>query len=373
MLGALGPGFNTQVRPDELTRVEMLCALPREALADLAARARRKEFRAAEVVFNEGDSGTSLYIVRRGVLKVVRPTLEDGLVLERLGPGQAFGELAVLNCAPRSASVIAIEDSEAIEIDKEDLEAVLDKHPQATRRMLGVLARSLTLAKEEVARKNSRLELTVRERTAELRETQLEVVRRLSHAAEFRDHQTGVHITRMSRMCARVALAAGASPSEAEMLLNAAPMHDVGKLAISDQILRKPGTLEPEEWEIMKSHAAVGAELLSGSRSPVVQLGEVIALTHHEHWDGNGYPRQLKGPEIPFAARVTAICDVFDALISDRPYKKAWTLPEALEEIRRERGGHFDPALVDVFIEIFDDLVALDGEVAEEHRGIRRA
>jgi HD-GYP domain-containing protein (c-di-GMP phosphodiesterase class II) len=364
---ALGAAFTLPVRPEELARVEMLSPLPAEALRDLAARARRRQFRAGEIVFNEGDEGKSLFVVRRGVLKVVRPTHDDRLVLHRLEPGEAFGELAVLNSAPRSASVIAIEDCEMVEIGKGDFEAVLDAHPRATRRMLGALARSLTLAKEDVSRQNQRLETAVRERTVELRETQLEVVRRLSHAAESRDHQTGAHITRMSRMCSHLALAAGATPQEAEQLLHAAPMHDVGKIAIPDQILRKAGRLEPEEWEIMKSHAAVGAELLAGSRSPVVQLGEVIALTHHERWDGSGYPRGLEGEEIPFSARVVAVCDVFDALISDRPYKSAWTMREALEEIVRERGRHFEPRVVDTFQRIFPQLAAIVEQAAAEH------
>jgi putative two-component system response regulator len=192
-------------------------------------------------------------------------------------------------------------------------------------------------------------------------------VRRLSHAAESRDHETGVHITRMSRLCSRLALAAGATPMEAELLLQAAPMHDVGKIAIPDRILRKPGKLEPDEWEIMKSHAAVGAELLAGSRSPVVQLGESIALTHHERWDGSGYPRGLRGEEIPFPARVVAVCDVFDALISDRPYKEAWSVDRALDEIRAESGGHFEPRLVEAFEAVFADMVQIVEQVAAEH------
>jgi HD-GYP domain-containing protein (c-di-GMP phosphodiesterase class II) len=368
MLGRLiDTPFVLPVRPEELGRVEMLSELPAEALRDLATRAGRRQFRAGEVVFHEGDDGTSLFVVRRGTLKVVRPTHDDRLVLDRVEPGQAFGELAVLNSAPRLASVIAIEDCETIEIGKNDLEQVFDSHPLAARRMLGVLARSLTLSKEEVARQNSKLETAVRDRTVELRETQLEVVRRLSHAAESRDHVTGVHITRMSQLCSRLALAAGATPMEAELLLQAAPMHDVGKIAIPDRILRKPGKLDAEEWEIMKTHAAVGAELLAGSRSPVVQLGEVIALTHHERWDGKGYPRGLRREEIPFHARVTAVCDVFDALISDRPYKQAWTVDQALEEIQRDSGAHFEPRLAEAFTEVFPDIVAIVERVAEEH------
>jgi putative two-component system response regulator len=365
-MSASRAGFKLPVRPDELRRADLLTALPDAALADLAGRARRRRFRAGQVVFNEGDTGTSLHVVRRGHLKVVRPTHDDRLVLDRVEPGEAFGELAVLNSAPRTASVIAIEDCETLEISKADFERVLDEHPEAARRMLAQLARSLTMAKEEVARKNRHLEGDVRSRTADLRESQLEVVRRLSQAAESRDHDTGVHITRMSRLCSHLAQAAGAAPAIAEMLLNAAPMHDVGKIGIPDHILLKPGKLDADEWEIMRSHAAIGAELLAGSRSPVVQMGELIALTHHEKWDGSGYPRGLKGDEIPFVARVTAVCDVFDALISVRPYKSAWPVDQALEEVGKGAGGHFDPELVATFVRIFPEILEIvDGANTE--------
>src|SRR3954447_23216231 len=364
-MSASRAGFKLPVRPDELRRANLLTALPDAALADLAGRAQRRRFRSGQVVFNEGDTGTSLHVVRRGHLKVVRPTHDDRLVLDRIEPGQAFGELAVLNSAPRLASVIALEDCETIEVSKGDFERVLDEHPGAVRRMLGTLARSLTLAKEDVARHNRHLESTVRERTADLRESQLEVVRRLSQAAESRDHDTGLHITRMSRLCSRLALAAGSSPDLAEMLLNAAPMHDVGKIGIPDQILLKPGKLDADEWEVMKSHAAIGAELLAGSRSPVVRMGELISLTHHEKWDGSGYPRGLRGDEIPFVARVTAICDVFDALIPPRPYKPPWPLQDALEEVKRGAGSHFDPELAETFVRVFPELVRI---VDDAHR-----
>jgi putative two-component system response regulator len=359
-------GFQLSVRPEELRRAEMLAALPDAALADLAGRATRRRFRAGDVVFNEGDAGNSLHVVRRGHLKVVRPTHDDRLVLDRVEPGEAFGELAVLNSAPRTASVIAIEDCETLEISKADFERVLDENPEAARRMLAKLASSLTMAKEQVARQNSLLEGTVRQRTADLRESQLEVVRRLSQAAESRDHDTGVHITRMSRLCGHLALASGAAQVLADMLLAAAPMHDVGKIGIPDHILLKPGSLDSEEWEIMRSHSAIGAELLAGSRSPVVQMGELIALTHHERWDGSGYPRGLKGDEIPFVARVTAICDVFDALISERSYKDAWPLERARAEVERQAGTHFDPELVATFMRIYPELVKIVDDANRE-------
>ena len=354
------------VEPWELTSVEMLGCLPGPALEDLAGHAHRRVFAPGETVFHEGDAGHSMHVCRSGLLNVVRPSHDANLVLNRIAPGDAFGELAVLNSAPRLASIIAVEDSETIELGKADLERVLDAHPNAARRMLGRVARSLTLAKEEVARQNSRLEKTVQDRTADLRETQLEVVRRLTQAAESRDHETGVHITRMSRVASRLAAEAGASATQAEMILHAAPMHDIGKIAIPDHILLKPGRLDPDEWEIMESHTARGAELLTGSRSPVVQMGRTIALTHHERWDGTGYPSGMAGQEIPFESRVTAVCDVFDALISERPYKSAWSANDALAEIKRQSGHHFDPELVRVFVGMFPQVLAIVEDTERE-------
>jgi HD-GYP domain-containing protein (c-di-GMP phosphodiesterase class II) len=348
-----------EVRPAELAGVEMLACLPPAALRDLATSAERRRFGMGDVVFNEGDPGHSLHVVSRGLLKVVRPSLDDATVLDRLDPGKAFGELAVLNAAPRLASVIAVEPSETVEIGGCDLERVLEHHPAAVRRMLGALARSLTLTKEELARRNVRLEEEVQERTADLRETQLEVVRRLGQVAESRDFVTGLHITRMSRISALLGRSAGLSAAGCDLLLHAAPMHDIGKIGIPDSVLLKPGPLNPAEWELMKRHTLLGAELLSGSRSPVVQLGEVIALTHHERWDGHGYPHGLVGDTIPLEGRICAVADVLDALVSDRPYKHAWPVDDAIEEIADQAGRQFDPTLVELFIRMRPEVERL--------------
>lgn len=334
----------------DLAAVEMFRSLPDEAVADLAARCRLRHFDAGEVVFEEGQVGDSLFVVREGLLKVVRPTRGNNLVLDRLGPGRSFGELAVLNSSPRLASVIAVEPSETLEMGKADLEDVLDAHPLAVRKMLGSLARSLTLAKEELASHAQKLEQEVRARTADLHESQLEVVRRLGRAAESRDYGTGLHITRMSRISHLIARAARMEPDDCELLLHAAPLHDIGKIGIPDAILLKPGSLDPDEWEQMKTHATIGADLLSGSSSPIVKLGREIALTHHERWDGSGYPRGLVADETPLVGRVCAIADVFDALISKRPYKPAWSFDDAAAEIVSQAGRQFDPELVDLFI-----------------------
>jgi CHASE2 domain-containing sensor protein len=206
--------------------------------------------------------------------------------------------------------------------------------------------------RSRVASENEVLDARVRDRTAELHEAQLEIVRRLALAAEQRDEETGAHIDRISERCYELARAIGLPEDEAELIRHASVLHDVGKIGIPDRILLKPGPLDPSEWEIMKTHAAVGASILAGSATPLLQLGETIALTHHERWDGSGYPQGLAAEAIPLAGRICAICDVYDALRSERPYKRAWSREEALAEITRERGSHFDPHLVDAFLEL---------------------
>ncbi len=201
----------------------------------------------------------------------------------------------------------------------------------------------------EVRDQNKVLEFKVRERTKDLSDTQLEVIYRLARVAEYRDNDTGRHILRMARYCATLGEAAGLDGGACERLYNASPMHDIGKIGIPDSVLLKPGRLNATEWEIMQAHTTLGAELLSGSSSELVQAGERIALTHHEWWDGSGYPNHLRGADIPLEGRICALCDVFDALTSERPYKRKWTVDEALEEIIRGEGKHFDPALAALF------------------------
>ena len=184
-----------------------------------------------------------------------------------------------------------------------------------------------------VAEHNDLLEQRVRERTAELRDTQLEIVRRLGQAVESRDGDTGEHIERISRLCQQLALALGLSEAEAELIGHASTMHDVGKIGIPDSVLLKPSRLDPDEWALMQSHTTIGAAILAGSSSPLLQTAESIALTHHERWDGTGYPAGLRGDAIPLAARICAVCDVFDALLSKRRYKRSWTMEEAIAEL----------------------------------------
>lgn len=226
---------------------------------------------------------------------------------------------------------------------------------------------------ETVQNQNNILEDKVAERTRELHKTRLEVIHRLGLAAEYRDNETGLHIIRMSKVSAALAKAAGLSDAECDLILNASPMHDIGKLGIPDSVLLKPGKLDNEEWEIMKTHTQIGAEILSGGGTDLLELARVIALTHHEKWDGSGYPNGLKGDEIPLAGRIVALADVFDALTSERPYKKAWTAEKAIEYIREMSGSQFDPHLAELFVEILPQVKEISARYREPGEFLEKA
>lgn len=357
------------ITAQELAAVEILRAIPAGALEQLAESARMNDFPAGAVLFREGDPGNSLHVVRKGSVKIVRPDENGHIVtLRRYGPGESFGELAILDPAARSATAIAIDATETIEVSGDDFRRILDEDPTTSRRVLGSLARSLTLAREDLAHHNLILDERVRERTEQLRETQLEVIRRLGRAAEFRDDDTGLHISRMSHLCVRLAREVGLTEEECELLLHAAPMHDIGKIGIPDRVLLKPGKLDDEEWEIMKSHTVIGAELLAGSESAVMQMAQVIALNHHEKWNGRGYPNGITGEDIPLVARIAAVCDVFDALISERPYKKAWDPTDAKNLIRENAGTDFDPHLAELFLALGTEVEEIVEMWARKYR-----
>jgi len=187
-------------------------------------------------------------------------------------------------------------------------------------------------------------------RMEELKASRLAIVQRLGLAAEYKDNETGLHVIRMSHFARILGLAAGMTEQEADDLLHAAPMHDVGKIGIPDRILQKAGPLDADEWKVMQSHATIGAEIIGEHGDGMLQLAHQIALTHHEKYDGSGYPNGLAGEAIPLTGRIVAIADVFDALTSVRPYKRAWTEEEAVAHMVQQKGKHFDPALIDLFV-----------------------
>ncbi len=203
--------------------------------------------------------------------------------------------------------------------------------------------------------RTSELEGLVAGRTTELEQFQLEALERLAILGEFRDTDTGEHTVRVGDMCAEIAHLLGQDPVWSERLRLAARLHDIGKVAIPDSILLKPGPLTPAEFEVMKTHTTLGARILSGSNSPLVRLAEEVALNHHERWDGTGYPNAIGGTEVPMSGRICAVADVFDALTSERVYKKAWSVPDAVRYIARAAGTQFDPQVVEAFVRIAEE------------------
>ncbi len=198
--------------------------------------------------------------------------------------------------------------------------------------------------------RNEQLEQQVQARTRALEHSHRELARRLALVGEYSDDDTAAHTFRVGAQAGRLATALGMAPEAAALLEQAAPLHDIGKVAIPDAVLLKRGRLTPEEFEVIKTHAAIGAHILGGGDSDLLRLAEQVAYTHHERWDGDGYPRGLRGTDIPLAGRLVAVVDVYDALTNARPYKHAWPVEQAVQEMRAQRGRHFDPEVLDVFL-----------------------
>ena len=194
-------------------------------------------------------------------------------------------------------------------------------------------------------------------RSEELEKTRLEIIRCLGHAAEYKDNETGRHVIRMSEYSRILASAIGLHYEDCELIRIAAPMHDIGKIGIPDSVLLKPGKLNQDEWEIMKRHPEIGKNILGAQDSELLKLAASIAYTHHEKWNGEGYPRGLKGEDIPLEGRIIAIADVFDALTTSRPYKQAWPIEKAIKLLQDEAGHHFDPMLVPLFLRRIEDVL----------------
>ncbi len=209
----------------------------------------------------------------------------------------------------------------------------------------------------ELKRHRDHLEEEVKKRTAELHATRLEVIRKLGRAAEYKDNETGMHVMRMSHYCKLIAQAIGKSDNEAELILHAAPMHDIGKIGISDKILLKPGKLDDDEWNEMRKHSYYGYKIIGEQSSDLLTVAATVSYEHHEKWNGKGYPQGLAGREISLYGRITAIADVFDALTSKRPYKEPWPVEKALKLIEDEKGEHFDPELVPAFMEVVPEVL----------------
>jgi putative two-component system response regulator len=302
------------------------------------------------------------------VLLDIRMPYMDGFeVMERLNEIEEDSYVPVLVLTAQNDDETKLK---ALELGAKDfLTKPFDKN-EVLLRIANML--EVRLLHNQVRDQNKVLDQKVKDRTRELNETRLEIIRRLGRAAEFRDNETGLHIIRMSKFSQMMALEAGLGEEQAELMLNASPMHDIGKIGIPDRILLKPGKLDAEEWEIMKTHASIGADILSGHDSDLMNMARVIALTHHEKWDGSGYPMGLSGDDIPIEGRIVAIADVFDALTSERPYKHAWPVEEAVQEIINSSGKHFDPDLVEIFQKVLPTILDIKEQYPETEQSFQQ-
>jgi putative two-component system response regulator len=294
-------------------------------------------------------------------------TPPDIILLDVMMPGMDGYEVCrVLKADPRTRKVPIIFVTAKDETEDEMRGFELGAADYITKPISPPIVKARVRTQLELYDQNRALERKVAERTAELNETRLQIIRRLGRAAEYKDNETGRHVIRMSHYAHLLALEAGFDEEEAERLLNAAPMHDIGKIGVPDQVLRKPAGLDDGEWQIMHRHPHFGSRIIGEHDSELLNMAAVVATTHHEKWDGSGYPKGLAGEEIPLVGRITAIADVFDALTTARPYKPAWTIEKTMDLLREEAGKHFDPDLVAKFEAILPEVLKVREQHAEE-------
>lgn len=295
------------------------------------------------------------------LLDIMMPKMNGFEVAQKLKQGELTSIIPIVMIT----SLMEIDDRvKALEVGADDF---LSKPVESTE--LRARVKSLLKVKaynDHMQNYQKELETEVAQRTRELqlaletvKAASLDTIYRLSRAAEYKDEDTGAHTKRMSEYTVAIARKMNLSDGFVESLLYAAPMHDLGKIGIPDHILLKPDKLDSDEWEIMRQHTTIGAQILSGSDSDVLRLAEIIALTHHEKWDGSGYPKGIKGLEIPIAGRIVAVADVYDALTSNRPYRKPLSSEEASNIIREGRGNHFDPEAIDSFFAAMDKILPI--------------
>jgi len=223
----------------------------------------------------------------------------------------------------------------------------------------------VSLLQKMLLEQNEILEIKVKQRTQQLEESQVKLIECLGRAAEYRDNETGMHVLRIGKMSELVARKMGLPEQQCEILGYASPMHDLGKIGIDDAVLLKPGKLEESEWQHMQQHTKIGSDILRSVGGELLNTAATIAETHHEKWDGTGYPHGLKGTDIPLGTRITSVCDVFDALLSERPYKKPWSLDETVTYLVENSGKHFDPDVVEEFITILPEIMEIRSQFAD--------
>jgi putative two-component system response regulator len=324
-------------------------------------------------VFQAPDGETALHMVRQTppdviLLDVMMPKMDGFEVARRLKQDEATKVIPIvmvtaLRAVADRVKALAVGANDFLSkpVDRSELQATVDSQVQV-KAYHDHLKNYQKELEAEVAHRTEQLRLAL----DELRQASLDTIMRLARAAEYKDEDTGAHILRMSSYAAAVARQMGLGDHLAQRILYAAPMHDVGKIGIPERILLKPGKLDPDEWEIMKQHTLIGGRILEGAKAGYLRLAEVIALTHHERWDGTGYPRGLKGKETPRVGQITAIADVFDALTSKRPYKEPFSIEKSLGIIKESRGSHFDPDVVDAFFAVEAEILLIKEKYTDQ-------
>ncbi|MEH6578958.1 MAG: two-component system response regulator [Amphritea sp.] len=268
---------------------------------------------------------------------------------------------------PRTADIPVIFVTSKDEVDSEETGLEIGAVDYITKPIVPRIVQARVKTQLALYDQNRELDRLVKERTEKLHSATLQIIQDLGRAAEYKDNETGMHVMRMSNYARLLGQAAGLNDNAVELLFYAAPMHDIGKIGIPDSILLKPGKLDAQEWQVMKTHCAIGAEIIGDAGgSELLQLAGSVALTHHEKWNGQGYPSGLAGEEIPLVARIVAIADVFDALTSKRPYKQAWSVEDAMNHLKNEAGEHFDPHLVALFLDLRPELLKIKTRYADD-------
>lgn len=304
----------------------------------------------------------------RALKVAATPPYPDLILLDVMMPGfSGFEVCRRLKSDPRLASIPVIFVTAMGEVENEHEGFEAGAVDYITKPVSPPIVRARVKTHLALYQHNRELDRLIALRTAELHQTRLQIIRRLGRAAEFKDNETGNHVIRMSHYSRLIGRAFGLPEPELDLLFNAAPMHDIGKIGIPDGILLKPGRLDEDEWRIMKKHPRMGAEIIGEHDNELLSSARLVALTHHECWDGSGYPGGLAGEAIPLVGRIVAIADVFDALTSLRPYKPAWPFEDAVEEIRSRSGRNFDPALVPAFLDALPEIRRIMVMYAEEH------
>ena len=295
------------------------------------------------------------------IVDYMMPALDGLQFIARFRAAPGCAEIPVLMITANDDKDVRYE---ALQIGATDFLTKPVDRVEFSARVRNMLA--LGTSRRHLADRAAWLAEEVKKATAAIHSREQELLFRMSRAAEFRDPETGAHIQRMAHYSHLIAGSLGLSPEDQNLILQAAPMHDVGKIGIADYILLKPGKLTPEEFDVMKTHAQLGFELLKGSESVVLQAAASIAISHHEKFDGSGYPYGVAGQSIPLFGRIVAVADVFDALTSERPYKKAWDFARAIEFLREGAGQHFDAACVEAFLARIDEVTAIHARFQDE-------